>query len=671
MDKVRFPKKFKVYLPLILLFAILLLMMPRNAKLKYDYRKGAEWKHETLKAQIDFPLLKTEAELAQEREMVASEFIPYFKVQDDVAPQVVAAVNSKEGSEQFNLLKPELVRILVGIYEKGVMDKGRYPDVESVYITVDNTISLCPVSELYSPESAGKAIRTQMRGNRLVDKADSLCRNMGIYDLIYPNLVFDQQTSDLIQAEAYDRISPTKGYVSAGTTIVEKGAVVTPDILQTLESYNKEYNENFGYDGPEWLLWLGNAVLAFVLVAILFMSIYYSNFRIFEQMNRYLYLLMIFALSTIAALLADKANPNILYLIPFTLIAQYLLAFFKKKVVFPAYMISLLPLLIFANNGIELFVMFLAAGTVSIFSSEYFYKGWQQFITAFFVFITLFAVDISFKLIDGGDLAIDLMRILYLALGSLLTVAGYPLIYLFEKIFNLVSQTRLVELCDTNNKLLRDLAHKAPGTFQHSLQVMNMCDEAARSIEANVHLIRAGAMYHDIGKMKNPQCFVENAAPGVNYHAGLSNKESAQEIIRHVSDGMQMASKYGLPEMVSDFIISHHGTSCAAYFMTRYLNEGGDENDVSAFYYNGRKPVTKEQAILMLCDSLEAASRTLQDFSYEAVSAFVDNMTRSKMDQFDNSEISLQELNQVKETLKNYICQVHHSRIAYPKRNTK
>ena len=260
-----------------------------------------------------------------------------------------------------------------------------------------------------------------------------------------------------------------------------------------------------------------------------------------------------------------------------------------------------------------------------------------------------------------------------MALGSLLSVAGYPLIYLFEKIFKLVSNTKLAELSDTNNKLLRILADKAPGTFHHSLQVMNLADAAARSINANVLLVRAGALYHDIGKISNPQCFTENQTSGVRYHEGLSPKESAHEIIRHVSDGLALAEKYGLPGEVKSFIASHHGTTSAAYFLTQYLNDGGDPEDVSGFYYDGVRPVAKEEVVLMICDAVEAASRSLKTYSPESISALVDAIVdgKAKENQFADSDISLREINIMKDEIKSYLQQMYHSRVSYPKRKEK
>jgi putative nucleotidyltransferase with HDIG domain len=358
---------------------------------------------------------------------------------------------------------------------------------------------------------------------------------------------------------------------------------------------------------------------------------------------------------------------------PFTLISLYLLAFFTKRMVFSVYFISLLPMLVFAPDGVELFMIYLVAGSVAMLVFGFFNRGWLQFVTAFIVFCVMTVVWVAFRLVDGAAGLHDYHTVLDMGLGALLSVAGYPLIFLFEKIFKLVSNSKLAELSDTNNKLLRQLADKAPGTFQHSLQVMNLADAAARSIGANVLLVRAGALYHDIGKLANPQCFTENANPGMNYHEGLSLKESAQEIIRHVSDGLAIAEKNGLPHVIQDFISSHHGTSCTGYFYTKYLNDGGNPDEVSEFFYNGKRPVTKEQVVLMICDSVEAASRSLKNYSPDSISALVDKIVEVKAseNQFDESNISLHELNILKEEIKSYLQQMYHSRVSYPKRKVK
>jgi hypothetical protein len=341
-------------------------------------------------------------------------------------------------------------------------------------------------------------------------------------------------------------------------------------------------------------------------------------------------------------------------------------------VVLPVYLVSLLPLLIFSGNGVELFFMFLCAGVVSMNTFKQFNRGWKQFLNALIIFGVEVVVFAGFRLIDAGR-SLMWVNVLQLFGGAMLTVAFYPLVFVFERVFNLVSTTRLEELTDTNGKLLRELNAKAPGTFQHSLQVENMVTEAGRAVHANVPLLRAAALYHDIGKMRNPLCFIENTSrnPGSpNYHDGKSPRESARDIIAHVSDGMEIAKANSLPNEISDFILTHHGTSFTASFYNQYLNEGGDPNDVEDFFYKGRKPRAKEEVILMICDSVEAASRTLKEYTPASFDKFVEDMVAAKdrSGQFEQAEITIRELNIVKATLKTYLQQLYHERVEYTQR---
>ena len=677
MEKIYFPKRFRVYIPLICLFVLLVFLMPRASKFHYDYRKGSPWMYETLIAQFDFPVLKTDQQLQQEKETAGSSVTPYFRTDQTARTRSIAAVSSVD-SPACPGLGGLLSSALSDVYGKGILAPSATlgDDVASrsasglIYVQKDRRATKVPVTEVYTPETALLKIASDVASAYPACNVDSLFKVTGIAAMIIPDLVYDQQTTDLVHEESMDFISPTMGVVKTGQVIVSNGEIVTAEIEQLLDSYKAEYDASVGYNGSEALLWLGNILIAFFMVLVLFLVIYYCNYAIFEQYNKYLYLLMIFILASVASSLVARTDPSLFYLMPFTLISLYMLAFFSKRVVFSVYFISLLPMLVFAPNGMELFVMYLVAGAVGMLVFGFFNRGWLQFVTALIVFAVMTLVWGAFRLIEGPGGLSDYHTVIDMFLGSLMSVAGYPLIFLFEKIFKLVSTTKLVELSDTSNKLLRELADKAPGTFQHSLQVMNLADAAARSIGANVPLIRAGALYHDIGKIANPQCFTENENPGVRYHEGLTPKESAQEIIRHVSDGMAMAEKHGLPQELKDFIITHHGTSNTGYFYTKYLNDGGDPEDVADFYYNGVKPATKEQVILMICDAVEAASRSLKDYSAENISRLVDRIIdgKSSSGQFTEADISLREINNVKEVLKSYLQQMYHSRVAYPKR---
>ncbi len=677
MKRINISHPYRVFVPLAILFVTLLLIFPRMGKFNYDYKRGSPWMYEPLVAQFDFPILKTDAQIEEEKSLLGSSVVPYFRYSDAVVHERMELVEKLDlGS--CNTYKPEILNAFVRLYGSGILSSsgsdylpaGKTFDSNVIFIQKDRRARKVPSSEVYTLQEARDFLLLFLTEAELECNVDSLCRTAGLYDLLEPNLLFDRQTTDLVHEESVDYVSPTSGVVNAGQLIVSSGEIITAEIEQLLDSYKAEYEESLGYNGPRFWLWAGNILLALTLVTLLFFAIFYTNYWVFDQFNRYLYLLVIYLLATFLAIGVEKADPALLYMTPFTLVALYLVAFFKKRVVLPVYILSLLPLLIFSHNGVELFVMYLTAGVITIFFAEIFNRGWKQFITAFIVFLVLLTVYMGFRLVEGISGFHDYRTILYLFIGSMLSVAGYPIIYLFEKIFQLVSNNRLAELTDPNNKMLRDLAHKAPGTFQHSLQVMNIADAAARSIDANVLLVRAGALYHDIGKMANPQCFIENETLGARYHDGLTPRESALEIIRHVPDGMALADKYKLPAIVKEFIVTHHGTTCTAYFYNKYINSGGDPANAEDFFYKGKKPYTKEQIIIMLCDTLEAASRSLKDYSAGSISALVENIVKSKMadGQFEDADISLKDLNTVKNVLKSYLQQVYHARIVYPKR---
>jgi putative nucleotidyltransferase with HDIG domain len=677
MEKINLPRGYKVYLPLIVLFLGLVFLLPRNPKFNYDYRKGSPWMYETLISQFDFPVLKTETQLQQEKLQAWSEVTPYFRMDLEAVRNIDDRLSEKDFGE-YPMLRGAVAKALSEVYAHGVVASSGFDNVNDVfekgtgyiYVQQDRNAIKVPVSEVFTQDQAVSYMMESLKQAFPRQDIGTIWNTAELSDLVKPDLIYDQETTQIVHEEFIDNISPTQGVIRAGQEIVANGEIVTAEIEQLLDSYKAEYNVSIGYEAPSVYQWISNVLIAFSLVLLLFLSIYYCNYTIFNMFNKYLYLILVFTLSAVATCLVEMTDPSLYYMIPFTLIALYLLAFFKTRMVFAVYLISLLPMLLIAPDGVELFFIFLVAGGVGILVFGFFNKGWLQFVTALIVFVVMVLVWGAFRLADGPESFNEYRTITKMALGAFMSVAGYPLIYLFEKIFKLVSNSKLVELSDTSNKLLRELADKAPGTFQHSLQVMNLADAAARAIDANVLLVRAGALYHDIGKIANPQCFTENETPGVRYHADLTPKESAQEIIRHVADGLALAEKHGLPGIVRDFIKTHHGTTSTGYFYTKYLNDGGDPDDVADFFYDGEKPVTKEQVILMICDALEAASRSLKDYSPESISALVDRIIDGKSSdgQLTNSVISLHELNVVREEVKTYLQQMYHSRISYPKR---
>jgi len=654
--------------------------MPRTAKFNYDYKKGSPWPYETLISQFDFPILKTEEQIQEEREQAGSIVIPYYRYSTEVTTSVIKNMQGLDLGA-YNSLRPALVTRLSEIYAKGVISDAnarsqRGSDQVSedlIYIQRDKRAATYPRTEVYRVADAKDQLVALLAPSYPSVNLDSLFRRSGVYGGIIPNLVYDDAMTNLTHVESDDYISPTLGYVKADEKIVSQGEIVTAEIAQVLDSYKEEYNQVFGYGGPRILLYLGNILLALTLVVLLYFCLFFAKPSIFNSGKRFFYLLFLYLLSAVVTFLVERLAPSALYFVPFPVLALYLQAFFRNRVVMPVYFVLLLPLLIFSGNGMELYVMYLAAGMVTIWTFSTLNKGWLQFLNASIIFAVELVVFLAFRLIDAGSSSIWWMQVLQIFVGAMLTVALYPLVYLFEKMFNLVSITRLIELADTNNPLLQELSAKAPGTFQHCLQVMNMVDAVGRATDANVPLLRCAALYHDLGKMQNPLCFIENetSTPGAaKYHEGKTPRESAIDIIRHVDDGLALADEHRLPAEIKAFIYTHHGTSAAGYFLNQYLNEGGDPDDVADFYYHGQKPTSKEEVILMVCDSIEAASRTLKEFTPEACDRFVEGIVagKEKAGQFEDADITLHEMNLMKNMLKTYVQQIYHGRVVYPKR---
>lgn len=662
----------KIILPLVAVFAILLAFTPRTAKWSYVYQKGSPWMYDTFRAALDFPILKTQEQIAEESAELSQTTVPYFTVSSSIAIESLSKVSNLDFGA-FQSLRPAVVSALGSIYDKGVVSDAALQSIPSsgvIYVLKDKRSSELPVSEVYGLTQARAALLADV--SRAVDGrvADSLFRAAGVFAAVVPNLVLDEQITSAMNGRK--SVSPTIGSRKAGDILINKGDIVTDELAQVLDSYKAEY-ESKARNSWSWKSWLGSALLSLAMTVCLFFAIYFSSRGILKIYNKYLYLLTIFTLLAVLEMLVIHHAPAWLLIVPVPVFALYLNAFFRTKLIFPLYLVSLFPILLYAQNGAALFMLYAVSGTVTIYVFRHFSKGVKQFVVA----MITFGVDIAvyFGLALSGLLSLSLPQDpIMLFAASLLQVAAYPFVYLAERAFNLVSNSRLEELSESSNKLLRDLEQKAPGTFQHSLQVSAMAQSVARAIGADEYLLKAGAMYHDIGKMNNPLCFVENesliTADAGKYHDGLTPLQSAQDIIRHVTDGMQLAAEHRLPSVVSDFIITHHGTSCVAYFYDKYLKEGGDPSHKAEFCYPGRKPQTREQAVLMICDSLEAASRTLKDYSPDTVAAFVDRMIEGKIEdgQLSESEISMHDLALTAQVIRNYIAQTHHERIKYPKR---
>lgn len=665
--------RWKVVIPLVVSFSVLMVLVPRTAKWGYDYSKGQAWRYETLVAQFDFPLLKTTEQIAKERADLSSTVIPYYKMSTEVVGESFRKIEGMSFADVPGL-KSSLVRHLSDIYNKGIIPEIQ-DNVELIYVQKGKRAEKVPVSEVYLLPQARIALLHEVSTDCPEVNVDSVIRSKSIYDLLAVNLVYDEQITALVHSQTQSMISTTSGFVNAGTIIVNNGELITAEVAQMLDSYKAEYEQSYGYDKPLAAIWLGNALLVLGILICLYFAIYFSNAMIFKDYNRYLYVVVVFTLIASVELLLIKFAPQWIFIFPFSVAALYLQAFFRTRVIYPVYIATLLPLLLFAENGAAMFMMYLVSGVITLYVFKHFSKGAKQFIAASINFVCTAVLFSAFVI--TGVINVDYLPTLGLiCIGSILQVALHPFVYLLERSFNLVSSTRLQELSDTSNELLRQLEQKAPGTFQHSLQVMNLASAAARAINADEILIKAGALYHDIGKIKNPLCFVENeslTSTDAKYHSDITPLQSAQDIIKHVTDGVELAQAHKLPSVITDFIRTHHGTTCVSFFYDKYLKEGGDPELKKEFLYPGPTPTTKEQVILMLSDSIEAASRTLRDYSQESISALVDRIFAYKIEdgQLEQADITLKEIDTIKIVMQTYLGQMYHERIKYPKRKIK
>ena len=670
-DSKQFLKDPKIYLSLLVVLVVSVLLFPEEGKFKYSYQSGRPWVYETLLSPIDFPILKTEQELLAEKEEKASQVLPYFEYDNAVANVQVQRLRRLPGRDSVNNhLLYFIIESLYNMYSVGILPAmDEVSTGGTIVIQRDKRAQEVPVSEVYTRKKAEDYIKYYLSISFPSLSPDSVYSAYKIGDYIVPNLIYDQTRTDLFHKEAVDYISPTKGMVYAGQLIVSQGEIVTTEIEQMLDSFKREYELSYGYAESILGLRTGHFILCLLIVASLFAVIYFTRKEIIQQRRTLYFILTLYVFLGVLTMIVHRFGVDNLYIVPYPVFAIYLMIFFKRRYVFPIYTVMLLPLLFQADGGVELYMMNLTGGIIAIVSFKYFNKGWAQFLNSLFIFIGMSLVYIGFQLSGDGTLTLfDPKDIFSIAVSSLLVIAAYPVAFIFERVFSLVSHFRLLDLSDTNNKLLRELAQKAPGTFQHSLQVSNLAFEAAREIGADMILTRVGALYHDIGKMNNPQCFVENAPAGFNYHKGLSPEESAQQIIRHVDDGVEIARKHKLPEVVIDFIRTHHARTVTFYFYAQYCNAGGDPENKEPFMYHGELPTTKEQVIVLMADAVEAASRSLKDYTPESISALVDSIISKRLSdsQLVQADISIKEVEIVKRMFKERLEQVYHERIAYP-----
>ena len=664
--------KHKVVVTFVALGIVMLIIFPKKGTFKYNYYTGGTWMYETLVAPFDFPILKTQEERLMEMEQKSSELLDYYdfesKISDDKVASLRQAASTAATSADKNFIYATATE-LQSIYDKGVVGSEWSGDLEDkvVFVKKGKRAVETPGAELYSVEDAFSSLRKNIADRFGENLTDSLFNDLRVREYVVPNLSYDEATTMLVHRNAVEYVSPTSGVVYAGQLIVSRGEIVTKEIVQMLDSYKAEYLSHYGYNDSLLSSFISHVLFVMIMLWLLICAIQLTDSIIFRFGRQLVFIAVLVLCVFVAITISMHFSESWRMIVPLAMYVIIAQSWLKPSTAYATYLVSLLPLLFMMDGGVELFFMNMLAGAVLTSGSRFSRKTWSQFLTALIVFVGMFIVYLAYALASGNGL--HRIEIGCLLVYALLLLAAYPLIFMFEKIFSYVSVSRLWELTDTSNPVLREMSKKAPGTFQHSLQVASLAESACRDIDGNTALVRVGGLYHDIGKIMNPQCFIENQTSGVDYHAGLTNKQSAAAIIRHVDDGVELARKNQLPTLIVNFILSHHGTSRTNYFYNKFVNEGGDPADQEPFRYHGKKPYTKEQVVLMFADSIEAASRTLKSHSPESISQLVDSIIDAKIadGQIAESKITFKEVATVRESFKKFLQQIYHERIEYPK----
>jgi len=640
-----------------------MLIIPAEGKFKFEYQRGRPWLYETLVSPVDFPILKSDQELRSERNLAASKSPLCFSYNSE------AIVKSREqipialvGITSDTLLIID--KLLTFVYSKGIADRMDDSDRLSRVVVAESafTQNELPAAEIFTVESASDYINERVGLDR--ERAQKL------KTVLKPNLRYDKATTELSRRDAISAISPTKGVLYEGQIIVAKGETITSEIEQLLDSYKEEYEKSMGYSGSYILLKLGQLLICSALFLLLYIVLYFAKSEIFRDKRKLLFVVMLVLLSITVTVIVRGIEPAYIFMVPYSVFALYLCSFINYKVALPLYIVIILPVVIIAQNGTEIFMLNLFAGSVTLLAYSYWNRGWLQFAVAAGVFAALLFSYSAFRMIEDGTLMdFDFAFLGYFAWNSILMVAAYPFIYLFEKIYGLISDQRLRDLADTESPVLKELSLKAPGTFQHVLQVANLAESAVSSIGGNSLLARIGALYHDIGKMSDPILFIENQPPGaLNLHDQLDPRESARLIIKHVQDGVDIAKRERLPSIVNEFILSHHGRSMTLYFYRKHIAAGGEPGDAKFFVYEGILPVYREQVVVMMADAVEAASRSLRSYTEDSISELVERVVGERVtdDQLSEAEISLKEIRMVKDVFKQRLSGMYHSRMVKP-----
>lgn len=665
--------------------AVILLILPRADHQSYNYELNQPWKYPLLTAPFDMPILRDSASLTSLRDSVNKNFVPFAKRDPRVAELNISRFRTIAATSLPSGDVARITSLLADVYQRGLVDQQVYEAINNqgqkkIRIATDSSASAetnvvtVDASEMFSPVAAYKYIDSVYSAhsrhfasqpfNQEVGKALNTC--------LTPNVLLDSVTDNKYREQEYLNITSAQGVIKTGQRIVDRGEIVTPQIFTNLNTYQEMLARQQGDGGPTTYFLLGQALYILTIFTLLYayLSLYRSTF--YSSLRKMTFLMTFITIFVVFAILMFEQVSNGLYLVPFAAVPVITLIFFDSRTaIFSLITVILLSSLV-ATFPFTFIFMELIVGLTATFSIKQLSRRSQLLRTAILAFISYCISYFICCLITDGDLVNFSWKIIgSFAINSVLLSFAYILIVVIERTFGFTSLVTLVELSDINNSLLRRLAEEAPGTFQHSMQVSTLASEAARAIGANTQLVRTGALYHDIGKMKSPIFFTENQH-GVNPHAGLDPVTSAKKIISHVTDGLAMAKSEKLPQVIRDFIAEHHGRGMTRYFYnTAVNNANGEYVDPEPFTYPGPDPHSKETSILMMADAVEAASRSLKDYTQDSIDSLVDNIIDSQVREgrFKESPISIKDIETVKDTFKKRLATIYHSRIAYPKIN--
>jgi putative nucleotidyltransferase with HDIG domain len=672
--------------------AILVLLLPTERKFGFEFRKGAPWMHEDLIAPFDFAIQKEKdiVEKQQDSVMRLAKIFYRFKPQtfldydsafnEETEKRLDNYVAENELSEkqiqEANFYLDSIRLIYSNIMHQGVADTVfTEEDQRGIAIIRDNVVHEM-LGELMLKERAISFINSKINGFSIQDDlVRSYLELINFNKYVYPTAIYDAQTSNDNYAKLVETISTTSGMIQRGQRIVSRGELITDNTWQIIESLRLAYEstQNLG-QVRNWLLG-GKVIVISFAIGVLFLFLIYFRREVFQHRVKSYFIVFLLLLMVLAAGLTSNAENISIYVVPIAIMPIIIQIFYDARLAIFVHMVTIVVIGFIVPNSFEFVFIQFVVGVIAILSLRNMHRRQQIFLAALAIFLTYSTVYFGLAMMQEGDLdKINPMQFAWFAGNSMLVLWSYPLIYLFEKMFGFLSDVTLMELADTNHPLLRKLNETAPGTFQHSMQVANLAEAVIYKIGGNPSLVRTGALYHDIGKMENPQYFVENQSPNHNPHDKHSFEESANIIINHVKDGVKIAKQYNLPKPVIDFIKTHHGDSLVQYFYRSHLNEFPDEIvDESKFRYPGPTPFSKETGVVMMADSVEAASRSLKTMNAETIENLVDNIIDYiiKEHQLDDADLTFKDITTAKDIFKQKLKNIYHARIEYPEEKGK